>query len=367
MITRLYLDNFRSFDNFEFRPGRQQLIFGGNGTGKSSLVDALLLIRQISIAGVPPAEYSVHSQSTRWLSRSVQTYELEAALEGVSYLYRLVLEPLGDPPRTRIAEETVTMGGAPLFGFAGGEVRLYNDALEHHVTYPFDEGRSAFATIAPRHDNQKLTRFKRWLASLFCFRVNPFAISSRAETESLYPNVQFDNFASWYRHLAQADQRQNFAFRNSLQEVLDEFEFLELQPFGENVRVLIAEFSSVDGPMKYLLSELSEGQRCLICLYAILHFLLAKGSTVIIDEPDNFISLREIQPWLTAVSDAVIDAPAQILIVSHHPEIIDQWAPAGGIQFLRERGGPTRLKAFSGLSGDKELPPSELIARGWIE
>jgi len=26
----------------------------------------------------------------------------------------------------------------------------------------------------------------------------------------------------------------------------------------------------------------------------ILHFLLAQGSTVILDEPDNFVSLREI-------------------------------------------------------------------------
>lgn len=52
--------------------------------------------------------------------------------------------------------------------------------------------------------------------------------------------------------------------------------------------------------VNYSLSELSDGQRYLLALYMILHFLMAKGHTVFIDEPDNFISLREIQPWLLA-------------------------------------------------------------------
>ncbi len=50
-----------------------------------------------------------------------------------------------------------------------------------------------------------------------------------------------------------------------------------------------------DGNLKVGFSELSDGQRCLICLYVILHVVVAKGNTVIIDEPENFISLAEIQ------------------------------------------------------------------------
>lgn len=46
MLTRLYVDNFRCFENFEFRPARKQLIFGTNGAGKSSLADVNLFLRQ---------------------------------------------------------------------------------------------------------------------------------------------------------------------------------------------------------------------------------------------------------------------------------------------------------------------------------
>jgi ABC-type uncharacterized transport system ATPase subunit len=92
--------------------------------------------------------------------------------------------------------------------------------------------------------------------------------------------------------------------------------------------------------------------------------VVAKGGTVIFDEPDNFLSLREIQPWLMTVADTIEESGGQVLIISHHPEIINQWAPKSGVQFVRDVAGPVHVEAFSGdpTSG---LPPAEIIARGW--
>ncbi|MGH9763844.1 MAG: AAA family ATPase [Blastocatellia bacterium] len=36
MITRVYIDNFRCFSNFEVKPDRVNLLIGGNGAGKST-------------------------------------------------------------------------------------------------------------------------------------------------------------------------------------------------------------------------------------------------------------------------------------------------------------------------------------------
>jgi hypothetical protein len=293
------------------------------------------------------------------------TFELEAVLDGGRYVYRLVIEPWGEPPRSRVASETVHLDSRPIFEFIAGEVHLYNDRFEHKVTYPFDWHRSALATIFPRHDNQKLSRFKLWIGHLVCFRINPFAMGSRAEGENLYPNPDLSNIAAWYRHLVQADPKQNAALLESLQASMDGFSVLQLEPVGENVRLLVAEFAQDGGrASKFLFGELSDGQRCLICLYTILHFVLAKGGTVILDEPDNFVSLREIQPWLTAVTDLVEEGHGQALLISHHPEAINQWAPKSGVQFVRDGIGPVRVKEFR---GDPEncLPPAELVARGW--
>ena len=41
MLTRIYIDNYRAFVNFEHTFESTQLLMGGNGSGKSSFLDAL--------------------------------------------------------------------------------------------------------------------------------------------------------------------------------------------------------------------------------------------------------------------------------------------------------------------------------------
>ncbi len=96
----------------------------------------------------------------------------------------------------------------------------------------------------------------------------------------------------------------------------------------------------------------------------ILHFLIAKGQTVFIDEPDNFISLHEIQPWLLAAEQMVEDHNGQLILISHHPEILNQWAVEHGLRFFREENGHVRTEKFK-VDPQGNLQPSELIARGW--
>lgn len=365
MLTRLFIDNFRCLVKFEYRPSRKQVILGRNGSGKSTLLDALLFVRQFVTRGDTFDDHFILSQRTQWLTQRQVTFELEATLDNQCYVYRLVVEPWGEPPRPRVFSETLQLEGKPIFEFVAGEVRLHNDRLEPTVNYPFDPSRSALATISPGSDNLKLGRFKRWLAGLFCFRINPFAMGARADTEDLYPNLNLLNIAAWYRHLVQAYPKQNAALIDSLRLAIDDFSFLGLDPIGENVRVLFAEFIQANGPsIKLYFNQLSDGQRCLICLYTILHFVLATGCTVILDEPDNFIALREIQPWLMSVADIVDEGMGQILLISHHPELINQWAPSSGIEFVREGIGPVSVRGFQG-DPSTHLSPAELVARGW--
>ncbi len=365
MLTRVYIDNFMCFVNFEYRPERTQLIFGGNGSGKSSFMTALLTLRQFAISGIKADQLFVTNLWTRWLDQPNQTFELEARLDARKYIYRLVVEKWGDQGQARVVSETVTCDAKPLFEFKEGDVSLYNDRSEKLVNYPFERSRSALETIGNRNDNQLLTRFKTWFARVHCFRIDPFSMTLRAEREDLYPNLYLSNFAAWYRHLIQSDQKTNGILFESLRASLNSFSTLNLEFAGESARVLVADFDSGAGKnIRYGFNELSEGQRCLICLYAILHFLIAKGHTVIIDEPDNFIALREIQPWLAAVVDAAEEGSGQILLISHHPEIINQRGPESGVQFIREGVGPVRIKEFIDVH-ESGLPLAELIARGW--
>jgi hypothetical protein len=390
MLTRLYIDNFRCFEEFEYRPGRKQLIVGPNGTGKSSFMEALMFLRRFGQDGVL-ADALPAMQPTLWASRKKQVFELEAALGGV-FLYRLEIEPPKETSRPRVRSETLQFEGKPVLEFVEGEVQLY-DRFIPAQRFPADPFRSALA-ITPLGTDE-VSRFKLWLDRVFCFRLNPFAMAPRAERPQQAPATDLSNFAAWYSHLVQSDPQANFALHQSLRESLDGFNSLKLESLGGFVRILVADFAGKTSqtgfhmgrfglsqpsepittgdmmlgashpPLRFGFDELSEGQRCLICLYAVLHFVLTKaGTTVVIDEPENFISLREIQPWLMAASDAVDENNSQIILISHHPELIDQWAPSCGVQFVREKLGPVRVVPFHG-EPDSGLSPAELIARGW--
>jgi predicted ATPase len=330
MLTRLYIDNFRCFEKFDFHAERRQLILGGNGSGKSTLMDALLLIRQFAARRNEYPELFPASQRTRWLNRPEQTFEIGASLDGGEYAYRLVVEPGREraPSETLHLTETLHLNG---------EILLESD---------------------------RIAEFREWLAALTCLRINPFILRPTAAVRSSVLQPDLSNFAGWYSHVAQANPAGKAGLYSELRELLDDFHSLKFECVGESSQNLVVEFLRGDITVEIGWDELSEGQRCLIGLYAVLHFVVAKGGTVIIDEPENFISLREIQPWLMAADDMVDDHNGQVLLISHHPGLIDQWAPSYGVQFIRDGLEPVRVERFRGQP-ESPLSASELVARGW--
>lgn len=49
--------------------------------------------------------------------------------------------------------------------------------------------------------------------------------------------------------------------------------------------------------------------------------------TVLIDEPDNYVGLPELQPWVLAVR-LLLDDEHQAVLISHHPEVLGTYCPA---------------------------------------
>jgi predicted ATPase len=179
------------------------------------------------------------------------------------------------------------------------------------------------------------------------------------------------NFANWYRHLRQETDDSDYI--NDLRNVIEGLVTMRLENAGERRREIKVRMTDPEGgkgrrkPPEYLLNELSDGQRVLIGLYGVLHFALGSGATVCFDEPDNFIALREVQPWLTKVldrTDADDGASVQIFIASHHPELLNRMAFKEGILIDRLEGRHTRVGSFDDPL-ETGLSAAELISRGW--
>ena len=118
----------------------------------------------------------------------------------------------------------------------------------------------------------------------------------------------------------------------------------------------------------YHLGALSDGQKALIILYTLIYCMKSEDYTLCIDEPENFLALPEIQPWLRQLYDFCDEGKLQALLISHHPECINYLlASPIGYWFERQSNAPVRVRKISNEEADDSgLKISELIARGWL-
>jgi predicted ATPase len=371
MLKRIYVDNYRCLVNFECSLKAKQLFLGPNGSGKTTLLNVLATLRDFSFNAVPAENLFPPGSRTRWQHVPRQTFELDVAGNDGLYRFQLVIDFSGGPvARPRVLKEEVLFSGKPVFRFEQGEVHLFNDRHEDKVQYPFDWFRSALATVTERPENTKLSWFKRWLGSLLFISPDPHRMSALAENEALAPTWNMSNFAAWFRHLRLEMDDQGLL--EDLREAIPGFESMDLREAGLGNRFLMLTFATGvhDGqptqPYPMAFDELSDGQRVLIGLYTVLHVAFNWGATVCFDEPDNFVALMEIQPWLEKVLDKIEDedSKSQVLFISHHPELLDRLAMSAGIVLDRPGGRHTRARPFSD-SAETGLSPAELVTRGW--
>ncbi|MGA7831335.1 MAG: AAA family ATPase [Terracidiphilus sp.] len=365
MLKRIYIDNFRCFVNFEYKPERKQLLLGANGSGKSSLLEAIRLFKEfVKGRDIPFTQ----SSRTRWQKRPVQVFEIDAELDNgrLPYSYRIEIRYSSKTSAPTVGLERLTLHGSPLFELSEGEMRSYDQGAVQSSFQRGEATESSLHLIA--YANSNVRTFLDWMDSIQCIKIDAYEtkMDETSDSASKYPDYEMEDLPDWYNYLATSDPDGIVRFRDSLREAMPAFLNLRFSTEDDGVRRLRLDFSSPEPEKQppFSLHELSDGQRCLIALYMILHFLIAKGHTVFLDEPDNFISLREIQPWLLAAEESVEDSKGQLILISHHPEILNQWAQEYGLSFFREENGHARTEKFK-TDPDGILQPSELIARGW--
>ena len=374
MIKRLYVHNFRTLVNFSIEFGRMNLLLGPNGSGKSSVLDVLDRLRRFLSGESPPVKDIFPPEDcTRWENRMepVQKFEVTLADDsGKTWEYQLTIGHNRKLEKNRVAREILLHDGKPLFRFdieSGAPGRLYRDDYSEGPEYMFDWRRSGVGSVDKKpFVNNRLVTFRERFQSLFVVKMHLPDISSEALGEDEILRQDLKNFASWYRHVSQERQGQVFELISALREILPGFDSMNLQIAGES-KLLNAVFSDEKGdPIPYRFAELSDGQKVLIILYALLHCVPKKDVILCIDEPENYLALPEVQHWLDALEREVAGERKQAILISHHPRLINLLAGNAGQWFSREAAGlPTRVKPIAPIEEDG-LPASKLLEMGWL-
>ena len=369
MLKRFYADNFQCLVNFELDLEERNVLLGSNGSGKTSVLDALRRIR--ALVSRSERVDDVFPARDLSLSRNLneQRFELDLEATGGRYQYTIVIERDRDNQKMRIGEESLLHDRKPIFEFRKGNAQLFRDDYREGPSYPFDWGLSGIGALNARPDNAKVTRFRN--------EIRDFIIASPCppmfESEAKGGNGRFDtidwsmrNFVAWYRDAAQENMGAIGKLFEALGEAMPGFQSMNLVEAGEDSRALKIEFRTAGkerGSTRYTFGQLSDGQRMLVALYSLI-YLSEKRHSLFLDEPDNYLALREIQPWLAVASERCGENLEQLVIASHHPVTIDYLGGAGGRWFSRDGTGPVRVsdKPPELIDG---LALSEIVARDW--
>ena len=366
MIKKIYIDNFRCLVNFHLDMNASQLWLGVNGTGKSSVVDALYKIQRVLDGDSIGDTFSVNDL-TLWQNKDIQTIGIVTTIEQDQYDYEFVIECDRRQRLCRIQKEELKWNGKTFFLFDGKEAHLfrinrYDGGVEEGAKVSVGWGRSMIPTVAERDDNRPLIQFRQSVSKWLLIHPIPAMVEDLAtsETKRLLPYAQ--NFAQWYRHTVQENPEIGYAASDALKQILPGFESLRLPEFGD-ARRLTATFRLDGRDCHISFRDLSDGQRQLIMLYVILYSLKHSHMELLIDEPDNFLSLPEIEPWVEELRDLCQEnSDRQAIIISHHPEVINKMVNGTEILFYRCEAGHTLTKNYPVTDG---LTAAETMARGW--
>jgi len=369
MITRIYIDNCRCFTNFELRPNRVNLLLGNNGTGKSTFLEMLHSIVGLAVSGDPIDEAFSTNTLTRWDTRNVQRMELDVNGNGGKYRYTIELSHDVARQVVTLLRETVMFDSRVLFLYEDGMLELHKNEGTFGTKFPFRGTRSFLPQLEARPENTLLTWFLDYLRQVWLIKLNPIEISGESEIESDSLDPDGSNFASWYRHFSQERPDALQPLTERLAKVLPGFRTLRAVSVARAgmKRELVAAFSQGEAKKSYeiFFDELSDGERATIILYCVLMDADLLPKTLLLDEPENYVGLELIQPWLVELKDRMGD-DGQLFIVSHHPEVIDYLAAEESILFERLGGGPTRVRS-NPFDKDLGLRASEIVERGLLD
>ncbi|MDD4890704.1 MAG: AAA family ATPase [Phycisphaerae bacterium] len=362
MLTRIHVDNFRCLVNFDLKFDRLNLLLGSNGSGKTAVFEVLRRLQGFIAGDLDVATAFPSEDLTRWQQLDIQRFELEMKVGDDVYLYTLSIQHFPRRRDQRVKREDLRINQRVVYEFDEGSKKLSPDNSTPGQQSPVNQSRSGIPKILGAGSHK---HFRYQMHKLVVVRPCPpiFAFDSEKDNDRLTP--MGENFPSWYRFVSKVHSNNVAELTKQLREAITGFDSLEFRDAGRK-QVLKVGFRSgaeTTEAIPYAFNELSDGQRQMIMLYTLLYGVKGENYTLFLDEPDNYLALREIQPWVTSLQDVCGSSMSQAVLISHNPEIIDYLAGSSGRWFDRPDNGPTRV--YDTPPAADGLTTSETIARGW--
>lgn len=369
MLESIALHNYHCFVDFKLELSARLLIVGSNGSGKTSLWKALAGLQDVVVRGTEVATAYPSRTLTRWQNNRTQRFELDLRLSEDRYHYELHLAHGQKTNAPVIGLERLTLLGnapRPLYELLDGEVRLFGDdpSPAPRTSFRFNGKRSFLPDLEERPDNRRLTAFRAALGDAWLLAPTDRRMEATSKEDALWLERNGQNLASWLRSAFAERAGVSATLLKDLRTVMPGLKDMGLKPISREARELELRFEAAGVPYQIAVDELSDGQRVLLFLYAFLRGAADRAGMAFIDEPETGLAPHEMQPWLSAVASELEDHGGQLVVASHHPEVVDYLAPHRTVRFSRPEGGAVRADEIT-LETTSGARVSEWIGRPW--
>ncbi|MFP4305689.1 MAG: AAA family ATPase [Desulfococcaceae bacterium] len=351
MIKKIYINNYKCFNNFEIDISGLQsvLLIGKSGAGKTSISLALELLQKIGRGINRVGQLIGPDDLNKNESEKISRIEVEVSLNDKNYLYSIAFELPEHFKEMRIYEEKLVVDGEFFFSREIAQVNLYrNMSPDQETRFLVDWHLAALPIIQVPSNTSLINEFKNWLAEIVILRPIPQIFSGESSTETKEPLPDCSNIGAWLSGLLSVYPASYSDIDKHLKQFMLDFEDFQNEPTTRTSKNIVVNFSNNKILTKLDFQELSDGEKLFFVYAMVLSANKFYGPLFCFwDEPDHHLSLSMVGSLIRELRRHFHEK-GQIIITSHNPEAIRQFSDENSILLYRNsHSEPTRSSLLS--------------------
>lgn len=331
--------NFRSLASLEMPLGAINVVFGPNGVGKSSLLDTIWFMRDCAVRGVEQAStFRNHGIGMLWVG-APEDAQIEVEIGTELARYRLSVGLSAGRIEPRAAETLVgDDASAPYLQRQSGSDKLaaFNPRTEKNIAStevvlrePERLGVESYLVLNPGVPAVQSIDYALRATKSFASRGFALNVLKRRGSESSHESWLSDRGENAWSVLRNLRDRERIdtrwsTIRKYMQEAFPTFEDIIFEQTGPST--VYASFLEKGLRTPIYASGVSDGHLSLLLLLtAIFGEMAARGSILLLDEPDLSLHPWALAVFAKAVKEAAENWDKQFLIATHSPVLLSQF------------------------------------------
>lgn len=327
MIKRLYVHNYRCFENFELvldkRPST--LLVGRNGSGKSTVGSVLEIFQSIARGKSIVVQLVSRLDFTQGRTETPMKFEIEVELLGQIYSYSLELDLPEGFTELSVADESLEVDGKTIFSRKGDLVFMGAKSKEL-PSIPFLPLTVALPYLQKLSETDPAHILTTWLARMVIISPIPALIKGESSVESLSPKKSLSNLGEWFSGLVTTWPAAYSTIAKYIRSVMPDFKSIQNPSTGLDSRRLFVQFAEGNALLDVPFGSLSDGEKCFFICAMVMAANESYGPIFCFwDEPDNYLSISEVGHFVMALRRAFKNS-GQLFMISHNGEAINKFS-----------------------------------------